>query len=95
MNYAEMLEKVATASGFIAALDQSGGSTPGALAQYGILQDAFTPCRIHGIADTPAKYFTTVDIHNSCHVHKSFLHWNISDIGTPNLIRLIDFKSSQ
>jgi fructose-bisphosphate aldolase class 1 len=31
MNYAEMLEKVATASGFIAALDQSGGSTPKAL----------------------------------------------------------------
>ena len=32
----EKLQKVATAKGFIAALDQSGGSTPKALAQYGV-----------------------------------------------------------
>jgi fructose-bisphosphate aldolase class I len=32
----EKLHKVATAKGFIAALDQSGGSTPKALAQYGV-----------------------------------------------------------
>jgi fructose-bisphosphate aldolase class I len=31
-----MLKKVATGQGFIAALDQSGGSTPKALAQYGV-----------------------------------------------------------
>ena len=42
MNYAEMLEKVATASGFIAALDQSGGSTPKALRGYGVEEDAYT-----------------------------------------------------
>ena len=41
MNYAEMLEKVATASGFIAALDQSGGSTPKALRGYGVEEDAY------------------------------------------------------
>lgn len=33
------LEKVRTAPGFIAALDQSGGSTPRALASYGIGED--------------------------------------------------------
>ena len=33
---AEQLEKVRSADGFIAALDQSGGSTPKALRQYGI-----------------------------------------------------------
>jgi fructose-bisphosphate aldolase class I len=36
MATADMLEKVATGKGFIAALDQSGGSTPKALAQYGV-----------------------------------------------------------
>lgn len=36
-----MLEKVATAPGFIAALDQSGGSTPKALKGYGIEENAF------------------------------------------------------
>lgn len=32
----EQLDRMATEPGFIAALDQSGGSTPGALARYGI-----------------------------------------------------------
>jgi fructose-bisphosphate aldolase class I len=36
MTAAEKLDKVATGKGFIAALDQSGGSTPKALAQYGV-----------------------------------------------------------
>lgn len=39
---AEQLEKVKTAPGFIAALDQSGGSTPKALGLYGIGEDAFS-----------------------------------------------------
>ncbi|MFL6723221.1 MAG: fructose bisphosphate aldolase [Sphingomicrobium sp.] len=38
----EMLEKIANGQGFIAALDQSGGSTPGALKGYGIGEDAFS-----------------------------------------------------
>jgi fructose-bisphosphate aldolase class I len=36
MATADMLETIATGRGFIAALDQSGGSTPKALAQYGV-----------------------------------------------------------
>ncbi len=36
MTAADKLEKVATGQGFIAALDQSGGSTPKALALYGV-----------------------------------------------------------
>lgn len=35
-NNAEMLDKVLNGKGFIAALDQSGGSTPKALAMYGV-----------------------------------------------------------
>ncbi len=38
----KMLEKVATAPGFIAALDQSGGSTPKALKGYGMQEDAYS-----------------------------------------------------
>lgn len=38
----KMLEKVATAPGFIAALDQSGGSTPKALKGYGIQEGAYS-----------------------------------------------------
>ena len=37
-----MLEKIAKGQGFIAALDQSGGSTPGALKAYGIGEDAYS-----------------------------------------------------
>ncbi len=38
---AEQLNKIRTEGGFIAALDQSGGSTPKALAAYGIAEDAY------------------------------------------------------
>lgn len=36
------LERMHSSKGFIAALDQSGGSTPKALAQYGIQESSFT-----------------------------------------------------
>ncbi len=38
----QQLEKVRSGSGFIAALDQSGGSTPKALKLYGIPEDAYS-----------------------------------------------------
>jgi len=41
LGHDRMLEKVAHADGFIAALDQSGGSTPKALRLYGIPDDAY------------------------------------------------------
>ena len=37
----DQLNKVRTADGFIAALDQSGGSTPKALKLYGVGEDAY------------------------------------------------------
>jgi fructose-bisphosphate aldolase class I len=42
MNTADMTAKLAAGQGFIAALDQSGGSTPKALAGYGIEPGAWT-----------------------------------------------------
>ena len=38
----EQLQKVKNSPGFVAALDQSGGSTPKALGQYGIQQTAWS-----------------------------------------------------
>ena len=38
----QQLQKMQTQPGFIAALDQSGGSTPGALRAYGIKEDAWS-----------------------------------------------------
>jgi fructose-bisphosphate aldolase, class I len=38
----KMMQQMATGQGFIAALDQSGGSTPKALKGYGIGEDAFS-----------------------------------------------------
>src|SRR5262245_9841379 len=38
----QQLQKIRTQPGFIAALDQSGGSTPKALRDYGIKQDAWS-----------------------------------------------------
>jgi fructose-bisphosphate aldolase class I len=41
-NYNQQLDKIRNEPGFIAALDQSGGSTPKALANYGIGSDAYS-----------------------------------------------------
>lgn len=42
MTYDEMKKKMAEGNGFIAALDQSGGSTPKALQSYGVKDDAWS-----------------------------------------------------
>ncbi|MDH4073579.1 MAG: fructose bisphosphate aldolase [Gammaproteobacteria bacterium] len=42
MSNAKQLEKIRNAPGFIAALDQSGGSTPKALSLYGVTSDAWS-----------------------------------------------------
>ncbi len=41
-NFDQQLNKIQTQDGFIAALDQSGGSTPKALALYGITEDSWS-----------------------------------------------------
>src|SRR4051794_11452485 len=42
VSHEEQLHKAKYSPGFIAALDQSGGSTPNALRDYGIKQDAWS-----------------------------------------------------
>ena len=41
MNFEDMRQRIATGEGFIAALDQSGGSTPKALKGYGVEESAW------------------------------------------------------
>jgi len=41
-NFNQQIEKIKNQPGFIAALDQSGGSTPKALANYGVNKDAYS-----------------------------------------------------
>lgn len=38
----QQFDRIANGNGFIAALDQSGGSTPKALALYGVMEDAYS-----------------------------------------------------
>src|SRR5882757_10465347 len=42
MSFEEQLRQMKTRPGFVAALDQSGGSTPGALRAYGIKEGAWS-----------------------------------------------------
>lgn len=42
MSNQQMLSRITSGRGFIAALDQSGGSAPGALRHYGISEDAYS-----------------------------------------------------
>jgi len=53
---AEKLEQARSGTGFIAALDQSGGSTPKALKGYGVEEDMYT---VNGVRDD-AKMFELV-----------------------------------
>ena len=41
MEYQKQLQRIKNGSGFIAALDQSGGSTPKALENYGVSSDDY------------------------------------------------------
>ena len=41
LTHQEQFDQIKTGHGFIAALDQSGGSTPKALRLYGIEEDAY------------------------------------------------------
>ena len=55
MTTAQQLQKIQTAEGFIAALDQSGGSTPKALHLYGINESEYSDEAAHLIAGHPSR----------------------------------------
>lgn len=59
----------------------------------GLLQYIFTPRCTHGVADTPTYDLTAININNRCHVHKPSRHWNVSNIGTPDLVGASNLQS--
>lgn len=76
----EQLERIRTGKGFIAALDQSGGSTPKALLQYGIKEDRYSNeeemyALVHGMRTRIIKS----PAFNSKHILGSILFENTMD----------------
>lgn len=76
----EQLERIRTGKGFIAALDQSGGSTPKALLQYGIKEDRYSDeeemyALVHGMRTRIIKS----PAFNSKHILGSILFENTMD----------------
>ena len=51
--------------------------------------------RGEGIAEFPTKYATTVNVNDCIQVHKSVRHAHIRDVGTPNLVGVIDVEVSK
>ena len=93
-NFTEQLQKMKTEPGFIAALDQSGGSTPKALRAYGIADGAWSNenemfamvHQIGGAVDTvsgtqlPAMRATTMII---AHYQGSGSNWGLKVTASP------------
>jgi fructose-bisphosphate aldolase class I len=66
MTHTVMADRIATGAGFIAALDQSGGSTPKALRLYGVNEDAYsTDAEMFGlIHDMRCRIMTAPDFNS-------------------------------
>ncbi|MEA5039531.1 MAG: fructose bisphosphate aldolase [Clostridiaceae bacterium] len=82
----EQLDRIRTGKGFIAALDQSGGSTPKALLQYGIQEDRYSNEEemfdlVHGMR----KRIITSPAFTSEHILGAILFENTMDRTIQNL----------
>lgn len=75
-----MLEKIKAQSGFIAALDQSGGSTPKALKLYGVEEDAYSNDEeMFGMVHAMRTRIVTSDVFNGKRVLGAILFENTLD----------------
>ncbi|ULO09876.1 fructose bisphosphate aldolase [Paenibacillus sp. 19GGS1-52] len=76
----EQLERIRTGKGFIAALDQSGGSTPKALLQYGIKEDRYSnEEEMYGLVHGMRTRIIKSPAFNSKHILGSILFENTMD----------------
>jgi len=71
----DQMDRIHTEKGFIAALDQSGGSTPNALLQYGISKDCYSNDEemlnlVHKINENAYYYEPCIQFgeHFGCHI---------------------------
>ena len=65
------------------------------VAAQGLLEGLDTKVRLKGIGNPPGQNFTAVPVHDGHKVHKPAFHWNVGDIGGPNLIGPIDAQASE
>jgi fructose-bisphosphate aldolase class I len=80
VSFEQQLEKVRTKPGFIAALDQSGGSTPKALGLYGIKEDAWSDDdEMFGIVHDMRKRIITSPAFNGDRILGAILFENTMD----------------
>jgi fructose-bisphosphate aldolase class I len=78
--FEQQQRKMATQDGFIAALDQSGGSTPKALNQYGISNDAWsTEDQMYGLVHQMRTRIITTPAFNGDRILAAILFENTMD----------------
>lgn len=86
--FEDQVQKIKSGNGFIAALDQSGGSTPKALAQYGVTDDAWSnDDEMFGVVHAMRTRIVTSPSFNGDNILGAILFENTMD-------RAIDGKSS-
>ncbi len=96
-NFKKQLEKVKNAKGFIAALDQSGGSTPKALRLYGVGEDAWSnEEEMYGVVHQMRTRIITAPAFNGERILGAILFENTMDRnieGQPTSAYLWDVKN--
>ena len=86
--FEDQVQKIKSGNGFIAALDQSGGSTPKALAQYGVTDDAWSnDDEMFGVVHAMRTRIVTSPSFNGDNILGAILFENTMD-------RAIDGRSS-
>ena len=61
----------------------------------GLLEGLDTKVRLKGIGNPPGQNFAAVPVHDGHKVHKPTFHWNVGDIGSPDLVGPIDAQPSE
>ena len=60
-----------------------------------ILQHVLTSLCTHGVTNTPTDDLAAIHVNDGCHIHKAFLHRDIGNIRTPDLIAMGDVQALQ
>jgi len=66
-----------------------------AVAAQGLLESLDTKVRLKGIGNPGGQDFAAVPVHDGHKVHKPTFHWNVGDIGGPDLVGPIDAQASE
>ena len=61
----------------------------------GFFQGLYTECRLQGDRKLPGQNVTAEPVHDGHKVDKAMIHPDVRDIGTPDLVRMVDFQTPQ